>query len=254
MFFTQLGLRLLAKVQAGAALAFTRVAVGDGYVQNGQDPTTFTALVDQKMSLSINSIVVTDPQATICAVLSNVGLSTGFYWREIGVFATDPDLGEILYGYDNAGSEAEFVPPASQSSFTAVCNTAVIISNASSVTATINPYLPAHASSHMGGADPINPAGIGAFALGNSNANTQEVKTLAIDTDTRSVNAVRTNGKISSMSLTDPNNGNAVVEAITVNRTNGLISSMVKTAGARTITYTVNRTNGQITSITKAVA
>ena len=156
MVFTQLGLRLLAKVQAGAALAFTRVAVGDGYVQNGQDPTQFTALLEQKMSLSINSIVVTDPQATICAVLSNVGLSTGFYWREIGVFATDPDLGEILYGYDNAGSEAEFVPPASQSSFTAVCNTAVIISNASSVTATINPYLPAHASTHLTtGSDPI---------------------------------------------------------------------------------------------------
>jgi hypothetical protein len=141
MVFTTQGLRLLAKVQAGASLAFTRVAVGDGYLEIGQSEEALTALIDQKMSLSITSIVVVDPQATICAVLSNVGLGTGFYWREIGVFATDPDLGEILYGYDNAGDEMIFVPPASSSSFTAVCNVAVLISNASSVTATINPYI-----------------------------------------------------------------------------------------------------------------
>ena len=156
MVFTQQGLRLLAKVQAGAALPFTRVAVGDGYLETGQDETALTALIDQKMNLSISSIVVTDPQATICSVISNAGLSAGFYWREIGVFATDPNLGEILYGYDNAGSEATFVPPASENSFTAVCNIAIAVANASSVTATINPYLPAHEFTHVtGGSDPI---------------------------------------------------------------------------------------------------
>jgi hypothetical protein len=112
-----------------------------------------------------------------------------------------------------------------------------------------------HASSHAsGGADVVTPESIGAWDIGSSNASTQQVMMLPIDTDTRTINVSRTSGKISSMTLTDPNNSNATVETVTVNRSSGLISSLVKTVGARTITYTVNRSSGQITSITKVVA
>ncbi|MDG0871014.1 hypothetical protein L5D93_00115 [Paenibacillus thiaminolyticus] len=45
------------------------------------------------------------------SMLSNKGLKSGFYFREIGVFAQDPDEGEILYSYGNSGENAEYIPP-----------------------------------------------------------------------------------------------------------------------------------------------
>ncbi len=141
MVFTQEGLNLLAKAETGTQLQFTRVAVGDGYL-NGQDETKFTALIEQIMSLNISSIVVSGQgAATVGAVLSNASLATGFYWREIGLFAQDPQLGEILFGYDNSTGHEIFVPPASQSSFTAPLNIGVYVSNASNVTAVIDQSL-----------------------------------------------------------------------------------------------------------------
>lgn len=41
---------------------------------------------------------------------SNENLAQGFDWREIGIFATDPDLGEILYSATNAGVLSDPVP------------------------------------------------------------------------------------------------------------------------------------------------
>jgi len=94
------------------------------------------------MSLNITSCVVSGlGAATISAVLSNASLLTGFYWREIGIFALDPQLGEILYGYDNSTCHEIYVPPIATSSFTTVLNTGVYISNSANVTATIDPTL-----------------------------------------------------------------------------------------------------------------
>lgn len=38
---------------------------------------------------------------------------SGFYFREIGFFASDPDEGEIMFAYQNAGSLAEYIAAAS---------------------------------------------------------------------------------------------------------------------------------------------
>ena len=38
---------------------------------------------------------------------------SGFYFREIGFFANDPDEGEIMFAYQNAGSLAEYIAAAS---------------------------------------------------------------------------------------------------------------------------------------------
>lgn len=154
MVFTTKGLNLMAKVETGTQLQFTRMGIGDG-ILSGQDETTFTQLIHQVMSLSISTLLVNGAQSTIGAVLSNAGLAAGFYWREIGLFAQDPDLGEILFGYDNSTGQEIYVPD-DTTSFVAPVNVATNLSNASSVTATITPYLPAHASSHeTGGSDPI---------------------------------------------------------------------------------------------------
>lgn len=133
LIFTTNGLNLLAKAQSGTQLTFTRIAVGDG-ILNGQDATTFTALLHQVMSLGIEKDIVSGTQATLTAALSNSSLSTGFYWREIGVFATDPQLGEILYAYANSGDGDIYVPDKNTSTFEAPCNVGVNIGTAASVT------------------------------------------------------------------------------------------------------------------------
>ena len=41
---------------------------------------------------------------------NNEALETAFMWREIGIYAMDPDAGEILYCVTNAGNDADPIP------------------------------------------------------------------------------------------------------------------------------------------------
>lgn len=109
--FTQKGLNLQAKAQIGAELQYTRIGIGDG--QYTGDIKQLNGLIHEVLSLPITSIRVKDNgQAIVGSAFSNADLSVGFYLREIGIYATDPDEGEILYCYANAGAFAGYVPPA----------------------------------------------------------------------------------------------------------------------------------------------
>lgn len=44
---TAKGLRLLAKVQSGATMYFVRAAIGDGFMQDGQDVADLTEMVHE---------------------------------------------------------------------------------------------------------------------------------------------------------------------------------------------------------------
>lgn len=75
-------------------------------------------------------------------VLSNQDIVTGFYFREIGLFAQDPDVGEILYCYANAGATADYIPAGGgtdvvEKSFDVIA----IVGTATNVTATIDSSL-----------------------------------------------------------------------------------------------------------------
>lgn len=112
LILTNKGRALQAKAQAGATLHFNRIGVGDGNL-GGQLIPNLTALINPKMSLSINKLKTqSGGKAIVGAVLSNQDVTVGFYFREIGVFAQDPDEGEILYCYGNAGAGAEYIPAA----------------------------------------------------------------------------------------------------------------------------------------------
>ncbi|SMF88130.1 Phage-related tail fibre protein [Paenibacillus uliginis N3/975] len=109
---TNKGRNLQAKAEAGALLKFTRMGVGDGQL-GGQSITTLNRLISEKKSLPITRLkTLMTAQAIVGAVLSNQDVTTGFYFREMGIFAQDPDEGEILYAYGNSGSGAEYIPPA----------------------------------------------------------------------------------------------------------------------------------------------
>ncbi|MFD3764078.1 phage tail protein, partial [Paenibacillus lactis] len=108
---TNKGRNLQAKAEAGAQLKFTRMGVGDGQL-GGQSIPSLNKLIHETMSLPITRLKPQLPaQAIVGAVLSSQDVTTGFFFRELGIFAQDPDEGEILYAYGNSGSAAEYIPP-----------------------------------------------------------------------------------------------------------------------------------------------
>lgn len=93
---TNKGRALAAKVEAGTCkLAFTKMKVGDGSPSRVE---SLTDLVSPKQIISLSAIApATDGTCDVSGVLTNATLEKGFYLREMGLFATDPDEGEILY-------------------------------------------------------------------------------------------------------------------------------------------------------------
>lgn len=143
LYLTNQGKNLQIKAQAGTTLQYTRVGVGDGSLAIGEQITDLTALKNQVKSLSITKLkALTTGKADIGVVLSNQDVSTSFYFREIGVFAQDPDLGEILYCYGNAGSNAELIPATGGADvIEKSIDIMVLTGNAANVTATIDSSL-----------------------------------------------------------------------------------------------------------------
>lgn len=142
LILTNRGRNLQAKAQAGTTLNFTRIAVGDGQL-GGSSISELITLKNQRMSLALTKLkVLTAGKAVVGAILSNQGLVTGFYWRELGLFAQDPDLGEILYCYGNSGINAEYIPAdGGPDIMEKSLDVISIVGNASSVTATIEQSL-----------------------------------------------------------------------------------------------------------------
>lgn len=109
---TTQGLALLAKAQAGAEIVYTKIILGDGHL-NGQQPRDMTHVINAKVEMPVTKVVTTGAgTAVVGGVFNNDDLQQGFFYRELGLFALDPDEGEILYSYGNAGDNAEWIPPA----------------------------------------------------------------------------------------------------------------------------------------------
>jgi hypothetical protein len=136
---TQRGRNLLAKAQTGAQLMFTRIKLGDGLWDTSTDPTQLNDLVSPKLNLPIQNItVVGDGTVRLRFVLTNTGLSQGFFMREIGIYAQDPDLGEILYALAYAGDRADFIPADGVTKVENVVDIYTVIANTQNVTAVIS--------------------------------------------------------------------------------------------------------------------
>jgi len=136
---TQRGRNLLAKAQTGTTLTFTKIAIGDGLWPSSTDPTQLNNLVSPKLNLPIQEIrVVGDGTVRLRFVLTNTGLSQGFFMREIGIYAQDPDLGEILYAVAYAGDRADFIPADGITKVENVVDIYTVIANAQNVTAVIS--------------------------------------------------------------------------------------------------------------------
>ena len=104
---TNLGKALAAKVEAGKCkLQFTKMKVGDGSPSSIEP---MTDLASPKKVLDLSAVTPYDKgTCDVEAVMTNADLDKGFYLKEIGLFATDPDAGEILYCVATAG-DADYI-------------------------------------------------------------------------------------------------------------------------------------------------
>ena len=110
---TNSGRNILAKALTGKPLKFTRACAGDGYLPEGADVRTMTDIVRPHRDMEIAKMDIPPfiGTAEITVILNNKDMTAGFFLREVGLFAEDPDTGEeLLYGYCNAGDFADYIP------------------------------------------------------------------------------------------------------------------------------------------------
>jgi len=102
---------MIASSQVGEKLIFTKVQMGDGIIGETEDIQDFISLKQPKMDLTIQkSENKGNGQIEIVAVVDNSGLTSGFFGRELGLFAKIGDLGEEkLYCYTNSGTQADYI-------------------------------------------------------------------------------------------------------------------------------------------------
>lgn len=95
---TDVGAALQAKVNAGKTkLTFTKIKVGSGV--NATNPLALTDVISSKWETTNFVVKLEGKIVSVDTVITNTGVHEAFRMSEIGLFAQDPDKGEILYAY-----------------------------------------------------------------------------------------------------------------------------------------------------------
>ncbi len=137
---TAQGRALQAKAQVGAQLQFTRVKLGDGVLPVGTALDSLTDMVSAKLTVAIQDCrVIGDGTSRVRVMATNESVDTGFPVTEIGLFATDPQKGEILYSIVYFGDQTYFMPGKGGSVVVdQTFDLITVIGNAQNVVAVIN--------------------------------------------------------------------------------------------------------------------
>lgn len=95
---TDVGAALQAKVNAGKTkLTFTKIKVGSGV--NATNPLALTDVISSKWETTNFVVKLEGKIVSVDTIITNTGIHEAFRMSEIGLFAQDPDKGEILYAY-----------------------------------------------------------------------------------------------------------------------------------------------------------
>ncbi len=136
---TNSGKVLLAKAQQGKTLSFSKMQLGSA--NDITNPTEKTAVTSPFLTTKIRNVnLTTDGSARISTFISNENLTQSYVWREIGLFAVDPDTQqEVLYAYKCAGENGETIPAGGGADvIEKIFDIVIKVNNASSITAVID--------------------------------------------------------------------------------------------------------------------
>lgn len=130
--FTANGLALQANAQAGGKITFSKIKLGKGNASG--DISSLADLVNPSIEANIIAGTLQDNVYTVQANATNDGLSEGFYWTELGLFATDNDGNEVLYVYTSTADETDYIPSENESSYMKRVKIAIAVGNATEIT------------------------------------------------------------------------------------------------------------------------
>ena len=91
-FYTTKGLTLAAKIAAGTKLTITKVTAG-----SGETAKTATTLAQEQQTLTAGTAAISGESAVLPVTLAETSVTAAYSLTELGVYAQDPDAGEILY-------------------------------------------------------------------------------------------------------------------------------------------------------------
>ena len=131
---------LISKVLSGKTLNFTRMAVGDGFSYDINVAKGFKNVVNEVLSLDITKKETLSPSSVrITSVFKNTDAQKEFYYREVGLYAQDPDTGEeVLYAYGNRNDAAELITPTGSNVVTKQLVFIISVGDSANVTFNVN--------------------------------------------------------------------------------------------------------------------
>ena len=122
----------MANVQ-NKAVTYTKAVLGDGTFSGNID--TLTNIIAAKMECPFNSATnIGDGQFQLNFVIDNGNLQSGFYAREVGIFAKIDNGEEILFAYTNGGNYVDYIPDKSTPIDAQIIEADINIGDAESVT------------------------------------------------------------------------------------------------------------------------
>jgi uncharacterized ubiquitin-like protein YukD len=137
---TAKGQALMAKLIAGSGTTNFSAIKTSSTIYTQEQLASLTALTNIKQTAGISSISrINSASVNIKGALNNTALATGYTVNTIGLYAIDPDEGEILYAVARA-TQAGYMPPYNSITSSGILFDFVItVGNASNVTVTVNP-------------------------------------------------------------------------------------------------------------------
>lgn len=130
---TDYGMSMLVRAVGGETITFTRMAIGNGDIPAGAEPTSLNNLINEQLSFGIASIEAQDAyNVRIIARFDSTQIQNDFRWKEIGVFC----VGEKTQSFSGNSSTKTFTITDKPSSlnYVTVSGIIVTISSYNSVT------------------------------------------------------------------------------------------------------------------------
>lgn len=141
LVITNDGQALMAKMIAGSGnIDFTKICSSSTQYQENQ-LQSLTTLSNIKQTTLVSKVSRTNNVAIkVEAAFSNVDITTGYYMRTLGLYAVDPDKGEILYAACIETSNNCYMPPYNGVTVSAAyIQLYTTVGNADSVSLEVNP-------------------------------------------------------------------------------------------------------------------
>lgn len=136
---TNIGKEMIAKSQNGQTLTFTRVALGDGLIDDDDDILSFKKVKNERLSANIAKWAdKQNGQFQIQFRVSNQEVEIGFWQREIGIMAKIDGGEEQLYAYATSGNGADFLYDKTTPIDERIVNIDFVIGNAENVQVIVN--------------------------------------------------------------------------------------------------------------------